>query len=48
MTRLRNNIGFGRRGSTQAEIEAAARIAHLHDFVVAQPEVIRLAWASAA
>lgn len=32
------NIGFGRRGSTQEEIEAAARVAHLHDFVMAQPD----------
>lgn len=32
------NIGYGRTGSTQAEIEEAARAAHLHDFVAALPD----------
>lgn len=32
------NIGYGRPGATQAEIEAAARAAHIHDFIVAQPD----------
>ncbi|HEY8508954.1 MAG TPA: ATP-binding cassette domain-containing protein, partial [Steroidobacteraceae bacterium] len=32
------NIGFGKRGSTQEEIEAAARVAHLHDFIMKLPE----------
>jgi ATP-binding cassette, subfamily B, heavy metal transporter len=32
------NIGYGRPGATQAEIEAAARAAHIHDFIVAQPK----------
>jgi ATP-binding cassette subfamily B protein len=32
------NIGFGRFGSTQQEIEEAARLAHLHDFIMSLPE----------
>ncbi|GJD57181.1 ABC transporter ATP-binding protein [Methylobacterium dankookense] len=32
------NIGFGRPGATQAEIEAAARAAAAHDFVARLPE----------
>lgn len=32
------NIAYGRPGATQAEIEAAARAAHIHDFIVAQPK----------
>jgi len=32
------NIGFGKSGSTQAEIEEAARLAHLHDFIMSLPE----------
>jgi ATP-binding cassette, subfamily B, heavy metal transporter len=32
------NIAFGRPGSTQEEIEAAARLARLHDFVMTLPE----------
>jgi len=32
------NIGYGRPGATQAQIEAAARAAHIHDFIVAQPK----------
>lgn len=32
------NIGFGKRGATQAEIEQAAKLAHLHDFIVSLPE----------
>jgi len=31
------NIGYGRTGATQAEIEAAARAAHIHEFIAAQP-----------
>ncbi|MCA0176989.1 MAG: ABC transporter ATP-binding protein/permease [Proteobacteria bacterium] len=31
------NIGYGREGATQPEIEAAARAARIHDFIVAQP-----------
>jgi ATP-binding cassette subfamily B protein len=31
------NIAFGRHGASQAEIEEAARIANLHDFVCRQP-----------
>ncbi|AWN44226.1 ABC transporter ATP-binding protein [Methylobacterium durans] len=32
------NIGFGRPGATEAEIEAAARAAAAHDFIVRLPE----------
>ena len=32
------NIGYGRAGATQQEVEAAARAAHIHDFIVAQPK----------
>jgi ABC-type transport system involved in Fe-S cluster assembly fused permease/ATPase subunit len=35
---IRHNIGFGRLGATQEEIEAAARLANLHDFIAALPE----------
>jgi len=32
------NIGYGRAGATQAEIEAAARRAQIHDFIVSLPD----------
>jgi ATP-binding cassette subfamily B protein len=32
------NIGFGRSGATQDEIEQAARLAHLHDFIMSLPD----------
>ena len=32
------NIGYGRPGATQDQIEAAARAAHIHDFIAAQPK----------
>jgi ABC-type transport system involved in Fe-S cluster assembly fused permease/ATPase subunit len=32
------NIGYGRDGSTQAEIEAAARGASIHDFILSLPD----------
>ncbi len=32
------NIGYGRPGATQAEIEHAARLAQVHDFVLRLPE----------
>ena len=32
------NIGFGKPGSTQHEIEDAARVAHLHDFIMSLPD----------
>jgi ABC-type transport system involved in Fe-S cluster assembly fused permease/ATPase subunit len=32
------NIAFGKAGSTQAEIEHAARMAHLHDFIMSLPD----------
>ena len=31
------NIGYGQPGATQAEIESAARSAHIHDFIAAMP-----------
>jgi ATP-binding cassette subfamily B protein len=31
------NIGYGRTGASQAEIEAAARAAHIHDFIAGTP-----------
>jgi ABC-type transport system involved in Fe-S cluster assembly fused permease/ATPase subunit len=33
-----NNIGFGRNGATQREIEHAARVANLHDFILTLPD----------
>jgi ATP-binding cassette subfamily B protein len=35
---IRDNIALGRPGATQGEIEAAARRAHAHDFIMALPE----------
>ncbi len=32
------NIGYGRPGATQAEIEAAAKAAHIHGFIAATPK----------
>jgi ATP-binding cassette subfamily B protein len=32
------NIAFGKTGSTQEEIEEAARLAHLHDFIMTLPD----------
>jgi ATP-binding cassette subfamily B protein len=32
------NIAFGKQGSTQADVEHAARLAHLHDFILSLPE----------
>jgi ABC-type transport system involved in Fe-S cluster assembly fused permease/ATPase subunit len=32
------NIGFGRKGSTSAEIVRAAKIAHIHDFIIGLPD----------
>jgi ABC-type transport system involved in Fe-S cluster assembly fused permease/ATPase subunit len=32
------NIAFGKEGGTQAEVEHAARLAHLHDFIMSLPE----------
>ncbi|WP_170130817.1 ABCB family ABC transporter ATP-binding protein/permease [Sphaerotilus hippei] len=34
---VRYNIAYGRTSATQAEIEAAARAAHIHAFIAAQP-----------
>ncbi|HEY0192687.1 MAG TPA: ABC transporter transmembrane domain-containing protein [Kofleriaceae bacterium] len=35
---IRDNIGYGRDGATPAEIEAAARDAHAHDFIAGFPD----------
>lgn len=35
---ISKNIGFGRFGASRAEIEEAARIANLHDFIMGLPE----------
>jgi ABC-type multidrug transport system fused ATPase/permease subunit len=35
---LGENIAYGRPGATQAEIEAAARAAHIHDFIASLPQ----------
>jgi ATP-binding cassette subfamily B protein len=35
---IRDNIAFGRPGATAAEIEAAARAAHAHDFIMSFPK----------
>lgn len=32
------NIGYGRAGASQAEVEAAARAAHIHDFITSTPK----------
>ena len=32
------NIAYGRPGASPAEVEAAARAAHIHDFIAAQPK----------
>jgi ATP-binding cassette subfamily B protein len=32
------NIAFGKHGSTQRQIEDAARVAHLHDFIMSLPD----------
>ena len=35
------NIAYGRPGATTSEIEAAARMAHIHDFILAMPDGYR-------
>ncbi|MDW4497032.1 ABC transporter ATP-binding protein/permease [Sulfitobacter sp. D35] len=35
---IRYNIAYGRDGATEAEIEAAARAAQIHDFILSLPE----------
>ena len=35
---IRYNIGYGRPGASDAEIEAAARLAHVHDLIMAMPD----------
>ena len=44
---IRYNIAYGRPGATQAEIEQAARLAQVHDFVCACRTATTPAWASA-
>ncbi len=36
-TTIRQNIAYGKPDATQAEIEAAARAANIHDFIASQP-----------
>jgi ABC-type multidrug transport system fused ATPase/permease subunit len=36
-TSIRENIAYGKPGATAAEIEAAARVANIHDFIVSLP-----------
>ena len=35
---LRNNIAYGRPGATDEEIEAAGKVARIHDFIMSQPD----------
>lgn len=35
---IRNNLRYGRLDASDAEIERAARLAHAHDFILAQPQ----------
>ncbi|MEN4919490.1 ABC transporter ATP-binding protein/permease [Achromobacter spanius] len=35
---IRYNIGYGRPGAGDAEIEAAARLAHIHDLILTMPD----------
>jgi subfamily B ATP-binding cassette protein MsbA len=35
---VRENILYGKPGATQAEVEAAARAAHIHDFIMSLPD----------
>ena len=44
---LRYNIGYGKTGSSDEEIERAARLAHIHDFIVGLPDGYDTRWASA-
>lgn len=37
-TSVRENVRFGRQGATDDEVEAAARAAHAHEFIVALPD----------
>jgi len=37
-TSISENIGYGRLGATQEEIEDAAKVANAHEFITAQPE----------
>lgn len=35
---LRDNIGYGKTGSSDEEIERAAKLAHIHEFIVSLPD----------
>ena len=37
-TTIGNNIRYGRRDATQAEVESAAKAAHIHDFIAGLPK----------
>jgi ABC-type multidrug transport system fused ATPase/permease subunit len=37
-TTVRENIGYGKPGATQVEIEAAAKAANIHDFILTLPQ----------
>ncbi len=37
-TTIRDNIAYGRLGATPVEIETAARVAHIHDFILSLPD----------
>ena len=41
------NIAYGRPAATPAEVEQAARLARIHDFIVSTPTATRRWWASA-
>lgn len=45
---IRYNIAYGRGDATQDEIEAAARSAQIHDFILSLPMAMTLPWASVA
>ena len=45
---IRYNIGYGRPGASQDEIEQAARLAQVHDFVLRCPRVTTRGSANAA
>lgn len=42
-TTIGDNIAYGKSGASQAEIEAAAKLANAHDFIMALPDGYRTA-----